>query len=421
MADADGSFGDGTGEGVTECRGCRSERLYLFLPLGDHPLANGFLTEDQLSEPEARFPLDAHVCLDCGLIQVADQVPPGYFRHYVYIPSTSDQMHDHFAGLAGLMTERFLPGAGDLTIDIGCNDGLFLSFLHGQGRRTLGVDPATNIAELAREKGVEVVNEYFTPEVARQVRESHGPAAVVVSTNTFHHIGDLDRFTLGVTLLLGEDGVFVVEVPHALELVVQNEFDGIYHEHVSQLTVKSVVDHFRRFGLGVFEVEPLAVHGGSMRVFSRLTTHGATASGVQDWIDRETERGLFSEATYDDFRTRVEGIRSELLEQLRRLKADGRTIAGYGASARGNTLLNYSAIGPETLEFIADRNPLKHGLYTPGMHVPVVPVERLLESRPDYVLVIAWNFADEIVRQLDGYRRTGGSFILPIPEPTIVS
>ena len=407
---------------MNECRGCKSGRLYLFLPLGDHPLANGFLREDQLSEPEARFPLDAHVCLDCGLIQVADQVPPGYFRHYVYIPSASDQMHGHFAGLADEVRQRFLPASGDLTIDIGCNDGLFLSFLDQQGRRTLGIDPATNVIELAREKGVEVVNEYFTPDLARRVRDEYGPAAVVVSTNTFHHIGDLDPFTLGVSHLLGENGVFVVEVPHALELVEQNEFDGIYHEHVSQFTAKSFVEHFRRFGLEVFDLQPLAVHGGSMRVFARLSTDGVgVPAGVQEWIDREADRGLFLPDTYDDFRGRVERIRVELVERLRELKAGGAAIAGYGASARGNTLLNYDGIGPETLDYVADRNPLKHGLYTPGMHIPVLPAERLLEDRPDYLLVIAWNFADEIIRQLDGYRRSGGKFILPIPEPIVVS
>ena len=406
---------------MTECRGCKSTRLYLFLPLGDHPLANGFLREDQLLEPEARFPLDAQVCLDCGLIQVADQVPAGYFRHYVYIPSTSEQMHEHFVGLADALSPRFLPTSDHLTIDIGCNDGLFLSFLAERGRRTLGIDPATNIVELAREKGIEVVNEYFTPDLARRVRDEHGPAAVVVSTNTFHHIGDLDPFTLGVTQLLDDDGVFVVEVPHALELVEQNEFDGIYHEHVSQLTAKSFVDHFRRFGLEVFEIQPLEVHGGSMRVFARRQTDGAGVPGnVEEWIVRESNRGLFTPKTYDDFRARVERIRAELVERLRELKADGATIAGYGASARGNTLLNYDRIGPETLDYIADRNPLKHGLYTPGMHIPVVATEHLLEHRPDYLLVIAWNFGDEIIRQLDDYRRSGGKFILPIPEPVVV-
>jgi SAM-dependent methyltransferase len=407
---------------MTLCRGCKSERLYLFLPLGDHPLANGFLREEQLSEPESRFPLDVNVCLDCGLIQVADQVPAGYFRHYVYIPSTADAMHGHFAGLADVVSKQLISSPGDLTIDIGCNDGLFLSLLSKHASRTLGVDPATNIVELAREKGVDVVNEYFTPDLAREIRAEHGPAKVVVSTNTFHHIGDLDPFTSGVTLLLDEHGVFVVEVPHALELVELNEFDGIYHEHVSQLTVKSFVDHFRRFGLEVFDVERLDVHGGSIRVFARPSRNGSISPArVQAWIDRELRRGLFEAATYDAFRDRVERIRHELVELLHGLKAKGQRIAGYGASARGNTLLNYSGIGPDLVDYIVDRNPLKHGLYSPGMHIPVHGVERLLEDRPDYLLLIAWNFADEIIPQQDEYRRGGGRFILPIPEPKLVS
>ena len=407
---------------MTTCRTCKSDRLYLFLPLGDHPLANGFLREEQLGEPEAHFPLDVHVCLDCGLIQVADQVPAEYFRHYVYIPSSADAMHGHFAGLAESLKRRFLGSPDALTVDIGCNDGLFLSFLRDGGARTLGVDPARNIAELARQKGLEVVTEYFTPDLARQIREEHGSAKVVVSTNTFHHIGDLDPFTLGVTLLLDDDGVFVVEVPHALELVEQNEFDGVYHEHVSQHTVKSFVDHFRLFGLEVFDVERLDIHGGSIRVFARRATNGAIPTSVVDeWLDEEGRRGLFAEATYDAFRGRVERNREQLLAILAELKEDGKRIVGYGASARGNTLLNYYRIGTDTLDYIVDRNPLKEGLYSPGMHIPVEGPQRLAEDDPDYLLVIAWNFAEEIASQQENYLRRGGRFIVPIPEPRIVS
>ena len=406
---------------MTSCRTCKSDRLYLFLPLGEHPLANGFLQAEQLDEPEPRFPLDVHVCLDCGLIQVADQIPAGFFRHYVYIPSSADAMHGHFSGLADTLARRFLDSAEALTIDIGCNDGLFLSFLHGRGARTLGIDPATNIAELARDKGIEVVTEYFTPELAHRIREEHGPAKVVVSTNTFHHIGDLDPFTLGVTLLLADDGVFVVEVPHAQELVEQNEFDGVYHEHVSQHTVKSFVDHFRLFGLEVFDVERLDVHGGSIRVFARPARNGVAPPGaVQAWLDEEERRGLFAAETYDAFRARVERIRAELLEILTEVKRTGGRIVGYGASARGNTLLNYYGIGPDTLDYIVDRNPLKQGLYSPGMHIPVEGPERLAGDDARYMLVIAWNFADEIIEQQSGFRERGGRFILPIPEPRVV-
>jgi SAM-dependent methyltransferase len=407
---------------MTTCRTCKSENLYLFLELGNHPLANGFLRREQLEEREATFPLDVHVCLDCGLIQVADQVPAEYFRHYVYIPSSAEAMHDHFASLADRLSSRFLGSEDGLTVDIGCNDGLFLSFLNRAGARTLGIDPALNIAELARERGIEVVTEYFTPEIARRIREQYGPAKIVVSTNTFHHIGNLDPFTLGVTSLLDDDGVFVVEVPHALELVEQNEFDGVYHEHVSQHTVKSFVDHFQLFGLEVFDVERLEIHGGSIRVFARRATNGASpAPVVEEWLEKEARRGLFAEGTYDAFRARVEQIREELLKLLGELKADGKRIVGYGASARGNTLLNYYGIGTETLEYVVDRNPLKEGLYSPGMHIPVEGPARLATDDPDYVLVIAWNFADEIIRQQEAFSRRGGRFIVPIPEPRVVS
>ncbi len=406
---------------MTSCRTCKSSRLYLFLPLGAHPLANGFLRADQLAESEPHFPLDVYACLDCGLIQVRDNVPPEYFRHYVYLPSSSDAMHTHFAAFADVVSQRFLRSLQALTVDIGCNDGLFLKFLKDRGANTLGIDPAANIVELARQKGLEVVNDYFNLDTAAKIRGQYGPAAVVVTTNTFHHIDDLDRFTEGVRLLLDEDGVFIIEVPHALELVEQNEFDGVYHEHVSQFTAKSFIDLFRRFDLEVFEIDRLEVHGGSIRVFVRRGKGSAPVPpAVQAWVSRETERGLFSAPTYDAFRARVEENRKTLIGMLGDLKQEGKTIAGYGASARGNTLLNYYRIGTNILDYIVDRNPLKHGLFSPGMHIPVYGVEKLLDDRPDYLLLIAWNFAAEIIRQQSEYARMGGSFILPIPQPMTV-
>ncbi len=402
------------------CRTCKSERLYVFLELGDHPLANGFLRADQLDEPELRFPLDVHACLDCGLIQVADHVPPGYFRHYVYVPSASEVMQDHFRGLADRLATLALASPDALTVDIGCNDGLFLGALRERGARTLGIDPATNIVELARARGIEVVNEYLTPELGASIREGHGPASVIVTTNTFHHIDDLDAFMEAVLELLAGDGVFVVEVPHALEIVEQNEFDGVYHEHVSQLTVKSFVDLFRRFGMTVTAIERLDVHGGSLRVFAQREDHARPSADVEAWVEEERRRGLFEAATYDAFRERVGRLREELVALLGDLRANGARLAGYGASARGNTLLNYYGIGPGLLDFVADRNELKQGLYTPGAHIPVVAPERILEQRPDHLLVIAWNFADEIMRQQDAYRAAGGSFILPLPAVRVI-
>lgn len=403
------------------CRTCKRERLYLFLALGRQPLANGFLTEEQLSEDEPLFPLDAHVCLACGLIQVADNVPPGFFRNYVYVPSVSDAMHNHFAELADVMTREFVASPNGLTVDIGCNDGLFLKSMRHRGARALGIDPATNIVDMAREAGLEIVNEYFTPSIAGHIREQHGPAAAIVTTNTFHHVDDLDSFTEGVTRLLDDEGVFVIEVPHALDIVEQNQFDGVYHEHVSQFTVKSLAELADRSSLEVFRVDKLPVHGGSIRVFIRSSgNRRVVAPSVAEWIGKEGEMGLFERATYDDFSLRVDSIRKRLLDLIVSLKEGQNTIVGYGSSARGNTLLNYFGIGRQFLDYIVDRNVLKHGLYTPGMRIPVFPVERLLEDRPDYVLVLAWNFADEIIRQQAEFRAGGGRFLVPIPEPRII-
>lgn len=405
---------------MNACRACTSEDLYLFLPLGDHPLANGFLTADQLGEPEPTFPLDVYSCLGCGLIQVDDNVPAGFFRNYVYVPSASDAMKDHFGGLARMVARDLLGAPEALVVDIGCNDGLFLTSLQQLGGRTLGVDPASNIAAMARAQGVEVVNEYFDRAVAARIRASHGPASVIVTTNTFHHIGDLDEFTAGMAHLLADDGVAVVEVPHALAIVEENQFDGVYHEHVSQFTVLSVVKLARRLGLEVFRVDPLEVHGGSLRVFLRKPTATGPLAQVEAWTSREERHGLLSRSTYDEFGERVDSVKQRLLALLSESLAGGRRIAGYGSSARGNTLLNYFEIGTDVLDYIVDRNPLKHGLYTPGRHIPVLPAETLESAPPDDLLVLAWNFADEILAQQAGYRAGGGRFIVPIPEPRVV-
>lgn len=403
------------------CRGCRSASPELFLALGSHPLANGFLEESELEGPEPTHPLDAHVCLDCGLIQIPDNVPAGFFEHYVYVPSASETMHRHFEKLADVVVDSLLVDGQGLVVDIGCNDGLFLDAVNRRGGRTLGVDPASNIVERARSKGLEVVEAYFDPSVARRIVEERGPARVVVTTNTYHHIGDLDPFTRGVAELMAEDGVFVIEVPHALDLVREHQFDGIYHEHVSQFTLQSLADHVERFGLRVVDVEKLPVHGGSIRTFVAREGAGRTPSPeVATWLNREREEGLFEAVTYRRFREAVEERRDELLELMDGLRARGRRLAGYGASARGNTLLNYYGIGPDRLAYIVDRNELKQGLYTPGTHIPVDGTEKLVEDGPDDVLLLAWNFADEIVAQQRAYRKAGGRFILPLPEVQVL-
>ncbi len=394
--------------------------MLMFLPLGAHPPANAFLRPDQLAAPEPRFDLDTHVCLACGLIQVPNVVPPDFFRSYVYVPSASETMHGHFRALAAGLGGMLPLQPDDLVVDIGSNDGLFLSEWRRRGGRGLGIEPARNLAEIARGRGVEVVNEYFAPAVAAAVRSEHGPAAVIVTTNTFNHIDDLHAFMQGVVCLLDERGTFIVEVPHAGDLVELNEFDTVYHEHVSEFSVRSLQALYAQFDMEVVDIQRLEIHGGSMRVFARRRGSATPTPAVGEWLDREAALRLFERETYDAFRARVEANRAALLSMLRELKSAGHRLAGYGAPAKGNTLLNYCGIGPDTLEFLADRNPIKHGLYSPGMHIPVVGVERIDADRPDYLLVLAWNFGDEIIAQQAAFRARGGRFILPIPEPRIV-
>ncbi len=406
---------------MDECRACKSNEMFMFLELGSHPPANQFLTREQLDQPEPSFPLNAHVCLDCALIQVPDFIPPDYFRHYLYVPSASDAMHGHFAGLARTLSDRFVSSPEDMIVDIGSNDGLFLKACSDLGAGTLGVEPASNLAEMARQKGLDVVNEYFSPEIARRIRDQYGAATDIVSTNTFNHIDDLHAFVEGVSALLDEQGVFVIEVPQALELVEKNEFDTIYHEHLSEFSIKSLVDLFNHFSMEIFDVERLEIHGGSMRIFVQKDGAGRAASPLlAEWPARERAVKLFSKSTYRAFKDRVKQNKIRLVSMLKELKQQGKKLAGYGAPAKGNTLLNYCGIGSGLLDFLADRSQLKHGLYSPGMHISIVPPETILKEQPDYLLILAWNFAEEIIAQQDEFRQRGGKFILPIPEPRIV-
>jgi len=404
---------------MTTCRACEGGNLFMYLQLGNHPAANAFPSSDQLNEPEQKWPLDTHVCLDCGLIQVPDQLPADFFVDYLYIPSASDTMHQHFRRLARHFKQRLITAPNQRVVDIGCNDGLLLAACRDEQLETLGVDPAANIAELARAKGVDVFNEYFTAESSRRILDRYGPAQVIVTTNTFNHIDNLHGFMEGVATLLAPGGTFVIEVPQAVTCIIDNEFDTVYHEHLSVFSVASVAALGKFFSLEVVDIDELPIHGGSMRLY--LRRDGPATPAVAQWLDKERAAKLFDRATYVAHAARVEKIRADLMALLHDLKRQGKRLAGYGAPAKGNTLLNYYGIGPDLLDFLADRNVLKHGRYSPGMHIPVVSPDRIAEEKPDYLLILAWNFGEEIMEQQAAFRARGGKFILPIPEPRVVS
>jgi SAM-dependent methyltransferase len=395
--------------------------MALVLSLGRHPLANAFVADADRARPESTFPLDLFVCEDCALLQVADQVPPGFFRHYLYVPSAADTGRRHLAGLARWLLDAALVSPGGRVVDIGCNDGLFLSGCVELGLESIGIDPAANLAPVARTKGARVIESYFDASVARTVRDDLGPADVIVTTNTLNHVDDLHGFIAAAATLIVDGGSVVIEVPCATELVARNEIDTIYHEHLSQFSLGSLTRLCGAYDLTISHVEKLAIHGGSMRVVA--SPHGARDANpaVEAWLAEERRAGLLEPATYEAFRARIEDNRGRLVQMLEGYRRQGLRIAGYGAPAKGNTLLNYCGIGTETLAFLADRNPLKHGLFSPGMHVPVVPVERIESDAPDLLLVLAWNFFDEIREQQAAFRARGGRFIVPIPVPILSS
>ncbi len=407
--------------GADRCRACLGSRLIDFLDLGVQPIANRYVEAAERGPAEPAFPLHAHACLDCALIQIPNRVPSEFFRHYLYVPSAADGLRRHFAALADRLADESYVPAGGYLVDIGCNDGVLLVTCAERGLRVVGVDPARNLIERVRAAGIEVVGEYFGGEVAGALRARHGRASVITTTNTFNHVDDLHAFVRGVHELLAGDGVFIVEVPHAADLLEQNEFDTIYHEHLSEFSLRSFVELYGACGLEVFDVDALTVHGGSMRVWGQCARGPRPrTAAVAQWLADEDARGLFAVATYEAFRGRVEALRATLRAQLAALRSQGLRVAAYGAPAKGMTLLAYCGLGPAEIAYVADRSPLKQGRYTPGTGIPIVPPERIAGDPPDVLLVLAWNYLDEITDQQADFVRRGGRFLVPIPTPRFV-
>lgn len=402
------------------CRACKAEDPYVFLAYGSHSPAQMLIRESDLDKEQPSFPLNAQVCLECGLIAVADQIPADFFRHYLYIPSGAATMHSHFDELASILVER--TGGEGLIVDIGSNDGLMLAACNARGAKTLGFDPAANIAELAAERGVETHVDYFHPQSAAEVKGKYGPAKVISTTNTFNHIGDLHTFMEAVCILLSDDGTFVIEVPRAKEMLERAEFDNMYHEHVSEFSLLSIVKLGEFFGLEVTDAKRLpGIHGGSMRVFLTRKEAGFPEQPVvAEMLAEEAAGGMLDKANYEE-RVKAFDETGEILRQmLDDLKAKGLKIAGYGASARGNTLITYFGIDRKYLDFLVDKNPLKHGMYSPNTRIPVKPVEAIEAEKPDVLFMLAWNFFDEIYEQQADFRARGGKFLVPLPTPRLI-
>ena len=407
---------------TASCLVCAAPDIEAFLDLGSTALANKFPSAEDLSRPEPRFPLRVGFCHGCGHVQLVERVPPtAMFTDYLYVSSASDTLRAHFDDLAATLTSRHGLADGGLVIDIGCNDASLLCCFRDRGARTLGVDPAENLAEYGRDTGIERYQGFFGADTAGEIADRWGRAALVTATNTFPHIPDLSGFVAGLDAVLAPGGAFVLEAHYLVDLLDQLAFDTVYHEHVSYWALGPMMRLFADHGMEVVRAERLPIHHGQLRATVMRRGEGEVDRSVDKVLAAERQLGIDRFDTWSAFAGRVGRLKAEVLACLNGLKADGRRLAGYGAPAKGSTLLEFFGVGPDLLDFIADRSPLKQGRFTPGSHIPIVAPERLLEEpSPDHVLLLAWNFEEEILAQQAEFRRRGGRFILPVPEVRIV-
>ncbi len=405
-----------------ECRLCGQRNLELVFPYKSSTLPDAYVSKEQLAIEQERYPLDLYLCNDCGFTQLLTIIEPkDIYVNYIYETKSSSGLIDHFEKNVVDVLAKVNPSKGSLVVDIGSNDGTLLEFYQKAGMKTLGIDPAVEIAKRATERGIETLSKLFNLELAEQIKDKYGVATIVSVNNLFANVDKLTDLTKGIRHLLAPEGVFVFESFYILDLVQNKVFDFIYHEHISCFSVKPLKRFFNRLGMELIDVKHIPTKGGSLRYTVQLAggPH-KEADVVQEYINRETDVGLHNAQFYRDFYEEIDDLKNELLNILKEFTAEGKTIAGYGASATTTTMLYHYGL-KEYIEYIADDNPIRQGRYSPGMHIPIISSKEMCDKKIDYVLIFAWRYWEEIVNKNSEYLKQGGRFIVPLPEIKVIS
>ena len=408
---------------MTYCRFCHSLLEDTFVNMGNSPLANSYLSEKQLNTVEKFYPLHTYVCPKCLLVQLEEfESPEQIFGDYAYFSSYSDTWLRHAQKYTDLMIDKFGFNSQSQVIEIASNDGYLLQYFQAKQIPVLGIEPAANVAKIAEKKGITTLVKFFSVETAKELGNQGNLGDLILGNNVLAHVPDLNDFVAGMKLVLKKKGIFTMEFPHLLQLINQNQFDTIYHEHFSYFSFLAVDKIFAAHGLTLFDVEELATHGGSLRIYGKHRENKDILfqSSVMQLKEKEIKAGLDKIETYLGFSEKVKQIKRNLLAFLIDAKERGKSIVGYGAPAKGNTLLNYCGIRTDFIDYTVDRSPYKQGLFLPGTHIPIYHPDKIRESKPDYVLILPWNLKDEIMQQIGYIREWGGKFVVSVPQVEVI-
>jgi len=407
-----------------KCRFCNNELDFEFIDLVNSPLSNSNLTKEQLNEPEVFYPLKLYVCNNCFLVQIDEYKKSSeiFNEKYAYFSSFSKTWLEHAKNYVEIVIERFNLNKYSYVVEIGSNDGYLLQYFQKFNIPCLGIEPASNTAAVAKERGIDVIKDYFGSSLAKKLANQNKKADLLLGNNVLAHIPEINDFVQGLKILLSDNGVITMEFPHLMQLIENNQFDTIYHEHFSYYSFITVKSIFESHGIEIFDVDQIPTHGGSLRIYAKHEEDKTKkiSSNVKNLTDLEISKKMNTIEYYKNFQDKANKIKYDLQQFLIKQKLNGKIVAAYGAAAKGNTLLNYCGIKKDLINFIADASPYKQGKYLPGSHIPIVNEKKIKEVKPDFVIILPWNIKDEIIKQLNYIKEWGSKFVIPIPEVTII-